>query len=267
MPSTSGSIFGNNVDGNEGSYLNWQLAGQDVGGNFSVINWQIGWRFATYSCRGLRNGYGWFNGGYVYYNFGSGDNIHGYNGGHDHRPAMHIAGSSLVIPHNADGTKDFTGQVTMGAFGTPTSYGIASWTLPPIPRNPNPPVGLGISDIRQKSVVFTWTGNPADGLPPDAYEVAYGTNPTTAETYITPVAPPYAVTGLVPGTHYYFWVRTHNAVGWGPWAGISEATTIAGARVNVGGVWYPAVPYVRQGGVWKVARPWVKNLGEWKETI
>lgn len=35
-------------------------------------------------------------------------------------------------------------------------------------------------------------------------------------------------------------------------------------RVNVNGIWYQAVPYVKDNGEWKQAEPWGKIAGEWR---
>jgi hypothetical protein len=267
--STDGTISGNNTPdpGNEGTYFNWQLAGQDGVGNYSVINWQFGWRFATYSCRGLRQGWTFIDGNYVYYNYNGGDGVHNYNGGHDHRPALEIASGSVTIYHNVDGTRQFYASMGMTGYSANTSNGEGTWDLPTIPRDPGAPSTPVISDLKQKSVVVSWTPNPADGLPNTEYTIGYGTNSSTPDTTTTSSTLSKTITGLTPGTKYYFWVKATNSVGTGPYSAPSNATTIAGARVNVAGVWKQAIPYVRDGGTWKVARPWTKSLGEWKEDI
>lgn len=39
---------------------------------------------------------------------------------------------------------------------------------------------------------------------------------------------------------------------------------VAAGRINVGGVWKMATPYVRDEGVWKQATVWVNVAGTWK---
>lgn len=265
--STDGIIGGNAVDGGEYVYFSWQLASQNVVGNYSIINWQSGWNFTTYSCRGLRQGWTWIDGSYVYYDYDGGDHVHAYNGGHDHRPALQIASGSFQIFHNVDGARNFSAQMGMTGFSGNTSTGGSSWDLPTIPRDPGPPSAPAISNITQNSVTLTWTPNPADGLPNTSYTIGYGTSSSAPTTTTTSSILSKTITGLTPGVKYYFWVKATNSVGTGPYSASSNATTIAGAFVKQSGTWKKAVPYVRTGGVWKVARPWGRILGEWKETI
>lgn len=365
MASTSGSAYGNNVDGSEGSYLDWQLSSQSVSGNYSVINWQAGWRFSSSSCRGLRNGEAYINGSTVYYDHDSGDGVHGYSSGHDHRPKLQTASGQITVYHDSNGTKSFNASVTMtGWNGGPnlvSSSGSVWWALPDLattpaaptairfsnitstsvvasfddgsdggividqrqiaygtspnlsetqffptwsgsrtytitgltpgtkyyfwavchnskgwgawgPRSeattlrvPYPPSVPVISSIKQLSVVASFTANANGGATITAYEIGYGTSSTGPTTTVSSTSPK-TITGLKPGTKYYFWSRAQNSVGWSSWSASSNATTIAGARIKVGAVWKNAVPYVRVGGVWKVARPWSRTTGVWKES-
>jgi len=359
MPS-SGSITGNHVaDGNEFVFMNWQVASQDVAGNRSLINWQLGWDFVTYSCRGLRNGEAWINAGSYYYDHGAGDHVHAYNSGHDHRvPNLQVASGSVWIAHNADGTGSISLSATLTGFSGSVSSASGSFSLPTIARFSNPPSTPVISSLDQDSFVATFSDG-SGGAPIDSRQLSYstGTDPNagtiiasdgsdtisgltqgtaynvwarthnsagysdwspmaTATTWSVPGAPvvdpisgvtqvqavvswtapynggtaitsyevgystinsssgltivtatsPKTITSLNPGIKYYFFVRANNAVGSGPWSASKSATMIAGARINVGGVWKSAVPYVKVSGVWRVARPWVKVLGTWKES-
>lgn len=69
---------------------------------------------------------------------------------------------------------------------------------------------------------------------------------------------------LIPGETYYYWAQARNVYGWSAFSNRTEVILIAGARVNVGGVWKRAVPYVNDNGTWKMARAWVKQNGVWK---
>lgn len=268
---TSGSVSGTHVsDGNDNSYLDWQVASQDTVNNKTTINWQVGWHFVGYSCRGLRLGSGVINGVTVYHDTDSGDGVHSYNAAHDHRPGtgkLQTASGTAVITHNSDGTKTFSASVGMTGYSGQVSNGTASFALPTIPRSPGAPTTPVISDIKQTSVVVSWTPNASDGLPVTSYTIGYGTDSSAPTTTTTSTTSPKTITGLDPATKYYFWVKATNSAGTGPYSASSNAETIAGARVNVGGTWVKAIPYVRVGGVWKLATPWVKTLGVWKETI
>jgi hypothetical protein len=272
---TSGSVNGTTVAPSEGSYVDWQLQSQDTVNNRSVIRWQAGWRFPPLTCRGLRLGKAIVNGTTVYDDHDSGDGVHAFSSSHltssgDHTPKLQTGSGTFTINHNSDGTKTFSASITMtGWNGGPTlvSAGSGSFALPTIPRNPNAPSALVIGIVTQTSVALTWTHNPADGLPNTSYTIGYGTSSSAPTVTTTSTVESKTITGLTPGVKYYFWVKATNSVGTGPYSASSNTTTIAGARVNVGGVWKQAIPYVRDGGVWKVARPWERVLGVWGETI
>lgn len=187
-----------------------------------------------------------------------------------------VGSDSTNVPAHivsSDGSDTITG-LTPGATyyfwaRTHNAKGYSPWsarstvTLLRIPDAPSTPV---LSDIASTSLTATWTPNADGGAVVTAFQIGYGLTPSTQDTIIS-AASPMNVTGLAPGTKYYFWVRAQNAIGWSPWSAASTAMTIAGARVKVGAVWKLAIPYVKDGGVWKLARPWARNAGVWKETI
>lgn len=268
MPS-SGTLFGATVEGSEESYLDWQVASQNTAENYSVINWQAGWRFDAYSCRGLRQGDAKVNGTTVYHNFNSGDGVHAYNSGHNHRPGtgkLQTASGAIWVYHNADGTKTMSLSISMVGYSGQTSSASGSASLPTIPRNPGAPTTPVISEIEQTSVRLDWSPNGSDGLPNTGYTISYGTATDATGSTTTSGVTNKTITGLTPGVKYYFKVKATNAVGDGPYSSISNATTIAGAYIKSGDSWVRAIPYVRDGGVWKLARPYAKILGEWKKS-
>lgn len=135
-------------------------------------------------------------------------------------------------------------------------------TMLRIPEAPNP---VFISSITQTSMSAHFTGNGTGGSPIVRWELGYGTNTNSPQTIVASSGTTI-VTGLGPGTTYYFWARGVNAVGAGPWSPVRSAKTISGININVNGKWRTAIPYVNVGGVWKVARPWSRHVGVWKET-
>ena len=269
---TSGFIHGDALSG-ERVYMNWQLASQNIPGNYSTINWQVGWLYPVSTCRGLRAGVAVMNDVLIYQSSGSGDNVHAFSSSHlssstDH-PVLQTAAGSLNIGHSSDGTKAFTAAVSMRGWegGGPNfeSNGADAWALPTIPRNPNAPstpVSIGRNQV---SILIQWSPNPADGLPNTSYIVSYATAAEIIDE-ITVGGTSTFLTGLDPGVTYYFKVKGVNSVGEGPFSLIGNDTTMAGARVNDSGTWRQAIPYVRDGGTWKIARPWIKYVGEWKES-
>lgn len=259
------TLNGNNVDGVEGSWLDAQVSYQDVAGNSSLISWQYGWRFSATSCRGLRNGRVDIDGTTVYNNFASGDGVHVYNSGHNHKPRYQVSSGALWIPHNPDGTRGISLYATLTGWQGLVSTGNLNWTLPTIPRLSSAPSTPVLVSISQTSVYVIFTDGTG-GAPIISRQIGYGTNPTAP---ITTVASDGSdiVTGLNPGTTYYFWARTYNSAGYSPWSPSANTKTIAGARLNVDGTWVDAVPYVNVNGVWTLARPWVRIAGVWKQTL
>lgn len=157
----------------------------------------------------------------------------------------------------------YLGSTGTAGFGGPTSFEqfIARATVPAAPSNPT------FTNVTPTTVEVNWTPNSNGGATIDNYEVGYSLTNTSPTSSVTSTTSPKTITGLTPGTNYYFWVRAHNSVGWGAYSGPILQQTIAGVRFNDAGTWKIAVPYVRAAGVWKLARPYVKTLGVWKETI
>lgn len=113
-------------------YFQWQLAGQDVGGNYSVINWQAGINISggAYWLSNAVKIYGtYINGGG---NVGSGT-WSNQSGNGDHQ----LLSGSYTIGHNGDGTKNFGASINGWLYGY-GDYGTSgSWDLPQIPRYAN----------------------------------------------------------------------------------------------------------------------------------
>ena len=149
------------------------------------------------------------------------------------------------------------------------TYGWGAWgewrsftTLALIPDAPNP---VTLSANKQTSIYGVFAGGASDGgAGVDIWQISYGLDPVTPtntfDSYVGTLTP------LLPGRTYYFWARGHNRIGWSPYSERTSSRTIAGARVNVAGVWKEAIPYVRDGGVWKLAEGWAKIAGLWKGT-
>lgn len=138
-----------------------------------------------------------------------------------------------------------------------------TWQVPP------PPTAPTFYNVTQKSVGVSFPFTVRAGNPPNLEkEFRYGKDPTGAVILgtVTVDEPTEYLYNLDPGQTYYFWGRSRNSVGWGPWSPAYRLDLVAGARVLVGGTWKRAIPYVRVAGVWKVAEPWIKDQGVWKRT-
>jgi hypothetical protein len=141
--------------------------------------------------------------------------------------------------------------------------GVRSFTTLKVPDATNAPV---LTNPTQTTVDVSFTVNGDGGNAIVQRQVVWNTtnsnaSPAGAATYSGAMT----ITGLNPGTTYYFWSRARNAIGWGPYSPVTVLATKAGAFVLDGSTWKEAVPYVRDGGVWKLAQPWVRYAGEWKQ--
>lgn len=186
-----------------------------------------------------------------------------------------------VDPYNGQYYWDITsGTTDIGPFGsgekiyfwarTRNSVGWSGWSNrgeATTWRTPPPPSAVSFPEVTQKTVRTQFSDRGDGGQPILERQLGYGKNASAPTT--TMAASPSGldlVTNLDPGRLYYFWVRSRNSVGWGPWSERSQVLLIAGARVLVGTEWKRAVPYLKVDGQWKVVRPWIKNAGTWKET-
>lgn len=100
-----------------------------------------------------------------------------------------------------------------------------------IPAAPTP---VGLDQITATSMRYRFSGNSNGGSGILEWQVHYGTNPSSGEHSIGSSGTS-VVTGLKPGTDYYFWSRGRNAVGWGPWSARTSARTLSAAYVGKGG--------------------------------
>lgn len=152
----------------------------------------------------------------------------------------------------------------VGWSGWSNRLSATTWQTPP------PPAAATFSSITQRSVGVKFPFTVRSGNPPNLEkQIKFGKDATgtVIDGTITADETIEYFSNLDTGKAYYFWARSRNSVGWGPWTPTaSKVTLVAGARVLVVGQWKRAVPYVRVGGVWKVAEPWVKNQGTWKRT-
>lgn len=152
--------------------------------------------------------------------------------------------------HNSQGWGAWSGRRT-----------VVTYRVPDAPD----PVSAALANVTQTSMVTAFNGNGNGGTAVLEWQLGYGTSASAPQISVTSTGT-NTVTGLLPGTVYYFWARGRNSVGWGPYSSVRSQKTTAGAWVLVGNVWKEAIPYVRVGGVWKVAQPWAKVAGVWKKT-
>jgi len=160
--------------------LNWSLASQDIANNTSTINWSL---VGSGSASGYVYG-GTFsvviNGNTVY---SSANRIQIYNG-------TVIASGTITIPHNSDGSKNFSASVSAAIYDyAVNAWGSSSWDLTTIPRassftlsSSNFEIGTSISiAISRASTAFAHRIILAFG----SYSVTLSTNATTSYTWAT----------------------------------------------------------------------------------
>lgn len=91
-----------------------------------------------------------------------------------------------------------------------------------VPASPSMPV---LSNVNSTTVDVTFTDGGNGGSAIDSREIGYGTNATTP-TSTSSSDGSDTISGLTPGTLYYFWARTHNALGYSAWSARESTTTL-----------------------------------------
>jgi hypothetical protein len=130
---TFGTVLGNNVVVSNPFYarlrIEWQLASQNTGGNFSTINWQAYVDFVGCDAQ-LDNGHVNWNGGALYNN---GGRVYNYAGNFSNHTVT-MGSGSFTIGHDSGGNATLSLNGSIVVFGAGTSSGAGSWALPTIPR-------------------------------------------------------------------------------------------------------------------------------------
>ena len=190
------------------------------------------------------------------------------------------ASSSPTIVYTASGIGVYTvtGRVpgtvyrVYGRFHNENGWGpwsaYTTVTTLDVPDAPHVPT---VSNIKQSSVDVTFVDGANGGSPITGRTIGYSTSTAPGEPqYQVPADADgtTTITGLTPGTTWYFWSRTTNKYGDSVWSSApASAKTTAGVLVKDGtGPYKPAVPYVNVNGVWHIATPWGKVAGVWKQT-
>lgn len=153
---TSGEILGNHalISGGGGSYgrirIEWQLAGQNTGGNFSTINWQAYIDFVSGDAQ-LDNGHVNWNGGAVYSN---GGRVYNYAGNFSNH-TVGMGSGSFNIGHDGAGNATLNMDGNVAVFNSGTTSGSGSWGLPNIPRFATIP-DFNIEVVTDEGIQFAW---------------------------------------------------------------------------------------------------------------
>jgi len=127
---TSGRVESGTNNGSR-FYFQWQYTGQNIGGNYSTINWQWGLNISPggyyWSTNAVKSVSGYINGGQAF----GGATWSNISGTGDHQ----LLAGSWTIGHNADGNKNFGISSTGWLYSYGNMGNSGSWDLPWIPRH------------------------------------------------------------------------------------------------------------------------------------
>lgn len=204
--------------------IEWQLAGQEVGNNRSLINWQCYIFFDNCDAQ-LDNGFVGWNGGALYDNPGR---VYNYAGNFaDHTVTMGTG--SFWVNHDANGNASFSMNADVAVFQSGTSAASGSSGLPRIPLAPS------ISALQADTIKPTTAR-----LRAELSSHGHGTSTTLTMFYKLTTEGSYTsagaqadisgfnnwnLTGLKPGKAYHYFVRATNNNGDTVDSGVQQFTT------------------------------------------
>jgi hypothetical protein len=143
-------------------YFQWQLAGQDINGNYSVINWQWGLNTsngAYWQSNAVKSVSGYINGGLAF----GGNTWSNISGNGDHQ----LLAGQWTIGHESDGSKVFGMSSTGWLYANGNLSNSGAWDLPGIPRHATITGSTGAIDDETANYYTTYN-NPA-GAAIDTY--------------------------------------------------------------------------------------------------
>jgi Fibronectin type III domain. len=132
----------------------------------------------------------------------------------------HKVGSDTAT-YNQTVTFKLLSDTNISGIGGPATF-THSVTRDTVPGAPSTPT---ISGIKATSVVVSFKDGSNGGDAIDSRQIRYDDNTSASSPAYVSSDGSTTISGLISGKTYYFWARTHNSVGWGPWSGRAGATT------------------------------------------
>lgn len=139
----------------------------------------------------------------------------------------------------------------------------SSWKTGSFVTTGNPPTISNVSGtVTETTYSFTYTATYDTNASYSSIRTEWGTT-TSYGSYNNTTA----ISSLTPDTHYYYRFRVTDTKGYTSSWYTGEFTTLTAAtlKLNVGGSWKKATPYIRVNGTWKKAKAYMKINGTWKQ--
>lgn len=185
---------------------------------------------------------------------------------------IHIGSGVKRMGHDADGYSTIVGYAAFNGGPLGFTRVDASMSLTRIPKPPGAPlvsgsvngVTLGLDEVTTNSVRMRFSGTTDGGSAITGWEIQYAKNSAFTDTPKTVASNGLStITGLIPGTTYYFRARGKNGVGYGPYSSTISTKTKTALYVSDGTNWDPAEVYVSNGSAWVAVEIFISDGSVW----